>query len=365
MTADVTDRKRVEEALLWKNAELAEAQRLAGVGSWQWDARTDTVIWSEELYRLVGRDPKLPAPSYKEQPSFFTAESWGRLQRAVEDALQNGTSYELDMEIVRSDFTNKWAVARGEPLRDEGGQIVGLRGTVQDITERKRAEDALSGFSRKLIEAQEQERTRIARELHDDIGQRLALFAIELEETTENLPDSAEKVRSRMEELRKRMFEISTDVQALSHELHSSKLQYLGVVAAMTSFCKEFGEQQKVEVDFIPADIPHTVPEEVSLCLFRVLQEALHNAVKHSGVRHFEVELRGASDAIHLTMRDLGLGFDPEGAMKGRGLGLTSMQERLKAVNGELSINSQPKRGTTIHACVPLISGTSSVRAAG
>jgi len=365
MTVDVTDRKRIEEALLRKGAELAEAQRLAGVGSWQWDARTDTVLWSEELYRLVGRDPKLPAPSYKEQPSFFTAESWGRLQRAVEDALQTGTSYQLDMEIVRSDFTTKWAIARGEPLRDEGGRIIGLRGTVQDITERKRAEEALSGLSGKLIEAQEQERTRIARDLHDDIGQRLALLAIDLEQIKENLPNSAENARSHVEELRKRMVEISTDVQALSHELHSPKLDYLGLVAAMRSFCKEFGEQQKVEVDFIHADIPDTVPQEISLCLFRVLQESLHNAVKHSGVRHFEVELRGASDAIHLTMRDLGLGFDPEGAMKGRGLGLTSMQERLKVVNGELSINSQPKRGTTIHARVPLISGTSSVRAAG
>jgi len=112
------------------------------------------------------------------------------------------------------------------------------------------------------------------------------------------------------------------------------------------------GEQQKVEVDFIHADIPDTVPQEISLCLFRVLQESLHNAVKHSGVRHFEVELRGASDAIHLTMRDLGLGFDPEGAMKGRGLDSLACRA-LKVVNGELSINSQPKRGTTIHARVP------------
>ncbi len=220
-------------------------------------------------------------------------------------------------------------------------------------------------MSRKLIEAQEQERTRIARDLHDDIGQRLALLAIELEQLETDLPSSSIGILNRMDELRKQTSEISTDVQTLAHELHSSKLEYLGIAAAMKSFCNEFGEQQKLEIDFTQKDIPRTVPQEISLCLFRVLQEALHNAVKHSGVRHFEVELRGASDAIHLTMRDLGLGFDPEAAMKGRGLGLTSMEERLKLMDGELLIDSKPNQGTTIHARVPLTAARNSARAAG
>ncbi len=157
-----------------------------------------------------------------------------------------------------------------------------------------------------------------------------------------------------MGELQKRTSEIATDIQSLSHELHSSKLEYLGIAAAMRGFCREFGEQQKVEIDFQIHDLPSPLSPDISLCFFRVLQEALHNSAKHSGVRHFEVRLWGTSDEIHLTVRDSGVGFDREAAKKSRGLGLISMEERLKLVNGTFSIESQPKRGTTIHARVPL-----------
>ena len=178
-------------------------------------------------------------------------------------------------------------------------------------------------------------------------------------------PDLPPEVRSRMDKLRKQTSEIATDIQSLSHELHSSKLEYLGIAAAMRGFCREFGEQQKVEIDFKTHDLPSPLPPDISLCLFRVLQEALHNSAKHSGVRHFEVRLWGTSDEIHLTVRDSGAGFDSEAAKESRGLGLISMEERLKLVNGTLSIESQPKRGTTIHARVPFDSSSDSARAAG
>jgi PAS domain S-box-containing protein len=139
---DITGRKRVDEALRGKSEALTEAQRLAGLGSWEWDTQADTVTWSEELYRLVGRDPNLPAPSFKEYHSLFTAEGWERLQHAVSGALQTGTPYELDMEIIGSGSGTKWTIARGEPVHDAGGRVIGLRGTVQDITARKQAEQA-------------------------------------------------------------------------------------------------------------------------------------------------------------------------------------------------------------------------------
>jgi signal transduction histidine kinase len=233
-----------------------------------------------------------------------------------------------------------------------------------DITERKLAEAAFANVSRKLIEAQEQERARIGRELHDDIGQRLALVAVELEQLHENtlvLPE----VRSRMGEFQKQITEIADDIQFLSHELHSAKLQYLGIAGAIRGFCQEFSEQQKVEIDFKVHDVPRPLSPDISLCLFRVLQEALHNAAKHSGVRQFEVRLWGTSDEIHLTVTDSGAGFDREAAKESRGLGLISMEERLKLVNGTLSIDSQPKRGTTINARVPFDSSSDSAWAAG
>ena len=238
-------------------------------------------------------------------------------------------------------------------------------GMVADVTERKLAEEALSRVGGRLIEAHEEERSRIARDLHDDIGQRLALVVNQLDGLEKDLPDSAEETRTRLHELGKRTTEISADVQAMSHHLHSAKLKYLGIAAAAKSFCQEFSEKQKVEIDFTHVDIPRIVPEGISLCLFRVLQEALQNALKHSGVRHFEVELRGVSDGIHLTVRDSGLGFDPEGVTNNRGLGLISMQERVNLVKGIFSIDSQPERGTTIHVRLPLSPSGEAARAAG
>ena len=220
-------------------------------------------------------------------------------------------------------------------------------------------EQGPQSMNRRLIQAQEQERIRIARDLHDDVSQRLALLAIQLTQLDRDAVVSRTEFRSQIRQMQMEIEELATNVQHLSHKLHCSRLEYLGVVAAMRSWCKEFGAKQKMEVDFESCDIPNSLPSEVSLCLYRVLQEALHNAAKHSGVRHFKVQLEGGSDEIHLTVSDLGAGFDTEAAMKGQGLGLTSMQERLKLVNGNLSIDSQPKRGTTIHARV---SCTSRVR---
>jgi signal transduction histidine kinase len=218
-------------------------------------------------------------------------------------------------------------------------------------------------MSRKLIEAHEQERTRIGRDLHDDVVQRLALLSIELE-AVQQVPDAASELRTRIGALRDQATEISNDVQLLSHELHSSKLEYLGIVGATTIFCKEFSERHKVEIDFQCHDLPTGLPRELSVSLFRVLQEALRNATKHSGVKRFEVRLGGSTGEIQLTISDLGTGFDTETAMKGTGLGLTSMQERLRLVGGKLSINSQPKGGTTIQARIPFDSSGDSVCAA-
>jgi signal transduction histidine kinase len=203
-------------------------------------------------------------------------------------------------------------------------------------------------MTRKLIEAQEQERARIGRELHDDINQRLAMLAVDLDQ----LQDDPSDLQSRLKELRKAVAEISRDVQGLSHELHSSKLVYPGVVAGIRSWCNEFGERQKMEIQF-SSHVRNTLPHEIGLTLLRVLQEALHNVIKHSGVKKASVELQEDSSEIHLVVSDEGRGFETEAALRGEGLGLTSMRERVRLINGTISIESKPKGGTTIYVRVP------------
>jgi PAS domain S-box-containing protein len=280
-------------------------------------------------------------------------------------AFRTGEGVHVDNEVLwKANGTSFPSEYWSYPQR-RGEELVGAVVAFIDITQRKVAEEALSSVNRRLIEAQEQERTRIARELHDDTSQRLAMLEIAIEQLKGDLPPRNVALRGRMDELRKQTSEIATDIQSLSHDLHSSKLEYLGLVAATRSFCKEFGEQQKAEVDFETHDLTSTLPPDVSLCLFRVLQEALHNSAKHSGVRHFEVRLWGTSGEIHLTVGDSGLGFDSETAKQALGLGLISMEERLKALNGTFSIQSKPNRGTTVHARLPLRLGSDSLRAAG
>jgi signal transduction histidine kinase len=234
--------------------------------------------------------------------------------------------------------------------------IVGLVSKV-----RKQAEEALSSVSYRVIKAEEEERRRIAEDLHEDIGQRLTLLAL----GTERLKtvDPSVDVPGRMDAVWQQTLEILSDVKALAHELYSPRLEYLGIADVMGSFCRDFGKRRGVEIDFRSDGVPSLIPPDVTLCLFRVLQEALHNAVKHSGVRQIDVRLWGTPGEIHLTVSDGGAGFHPETAMNAGGLGFHRMQERLKLVKGTVSIESLPKRGATIDARVPVSSGTDSKRA--
>jgi PAS domain S-box-containing protein len=273
----------------------------------------------------------------------------------------------LDGETLRSEEDRwdreggtTWLCWEVRPWRSDDGLTGGILIFAEDITRRKQMEEALSRMSRKLIESQEQERTRIGRELHDDINQRLAMLAIGLEQ----LQTNPLKVRSHLQELREETAAISSAVQALSHELHSSKLEYLGVVSGMESWCREFGERQKMQIDF-GSDVSGPLPFEIGLALFRVLQEALHNAVKHSGVKRVEVQVAEQSNEVHLLVRDSGSGFDMEAVKGGSGLGLLSMQERVRLVNGAISFESKPMGGTTIRVRVPFKSEHAARRAAG
>jgi PAS domain S-box-containing protein len=271
---------------------------------------------------------------------------------SMKPLVDQGNAKDLEVTFRRKDGQVRTGLGSAE-LIDVHGEPCALS-VIADITERKQAEDAMAGFSRRLIEAQETERSRIARELHDDINQRLAMVAISLKMAKESLPNSGVRTSLILDETGEKVSELETDVQALSHRLHSSKLEYLGLEAAISGFCRELSERQNIKIDLHCEGIPEDLSSDVSLCLFRVLQEALHNAAKYSGVTEFDVALTGASHEIQMRVHDSGVGFDASRASNGHGLGLTSMKERLRLVSGELSIESELGNGTTVFARVPV-----------
>ena len=240
-----------------------------------------------------------------------------------------------------------------------------MLGVSMDITERKLAEEALSGMNRRVIEAEERERDRIARDLHENVGQRLALLAIAISQLKNDFPHQPAELLDRMDAVWRKTLEVLADVKASAHELYSPRFEYLGIAPVMKAFCEEFGERKGAEIDFGSQGFPSSVPADVSICLFRVLQEALHNGVMHSGVRKFSVQLWRESDEVHLKVSDSGAGFDLRTARIGRGLGLVRIEQRVKLVNGTSSIDSRPEEGTTVRVSVPLRSEPESMRVAG
>lgn len=291
--------------------------------------------------------------------------------------------FELEVQLPSG---RKWFMEMsGAPIHDRQGHAIGGVAVTVDITERKRiekallhseklkaAQDELGKLSGKLIEAQERERRRIARELHDDICQQLALLSIEIDQAMQAgevdrlqavCRGSETEYLGRIEKASRHCSAIGHAVQALSHELHSSSLDYLGMVTAIRGFCREFSEKHKLTIKFTSAGIPNSLPHDVSLCLFRVVQEALRNAAKYSGANQIEVAMRGGPNGIELEVRDAGAGFDPEEAKNGGGLGLVSMQERVGLVRGSISIESKLNCGTKIRVTIPLETHGTTVRA--
>jgi len=259
----------------------------------------------------------------------------------------------MEYRLRRRDGVYRWVLDIGVPRFDAEKSFLGFVGSCVDITDRKSAEEAVLNFSGKLINAQEEERRRIARELHDDVGQRLALLSIELDKLR-NAPQAP--LQANASSLWNQTTDIANIVRQMSHNLHASGLDLLGLPAALGALCREFTQGEPIEINFTHDNVPDRVRPEVKLCFYRVVQEALQNVSKHSHARGVKIELKAGDGDLKLLIMDDGVGFAADqGPILG--LGLASMKERLKSIGGTIKVSSGPTRGTIIEASAPLSDG--------
>jgi PAS domain S-box-containing protein len=320
-----------------------------------WEADGDNRCFTyvgEQALKMLG----YPVEQWYE-PGFWTSHIHpDDLERAMSDCLNYSIvldHYEFEYRMVGIDGRIVWIHDLVSVIRRESKPNT-IRGFMIDITGRKQTEEALRDLSGRLIKAEEEELSRIARELHDDLNQRMALLAIELEQLGQKIPQRQRDLRKGVHDLWTKVCEISMEVHRLSHQLHPSKLDHLGLATALKSFCGELSASQELKIEFLYQGFPATIPKDVTLCVFRIAQESLRNIIKHSGAREALVVLEKTDGEISLSVSDRGCGFDTGSQEMKKGLGFISMRERLRLVGGEIAIHSQPSWGTQIDVSVPL-----------
>ena len=347
-------RKRRAEAILRESEERFRVMAdTAPALIWMCDPQGQITYLNDRRIAFTGPDPDPDAGYTGNWIAYVHPDDAGRVLDTLAEALKAQKPFSQEYRLRRNDGAYRWMFDVASPRVNGDGSFAGFIGSAIDTTDQKLAQQALAKVSGQLIDAQEKERSRIARDLHDDICQRLALLSMEIGRANSASRGSPEATQENLEKIRKHCTEIATDVQSLSHQLHSATLDILGVVTAIRSFCKDFAKQHELTIEFTDRNVPPRLPKDISLCLFRVAQEALHNAAKYSGTKQFFVALSATEKEIQLVIRDEGAGFDADEARKNPGLGLVSMQERVNLVHGKFSIESKPGKGTKISATVP------------
>jgi signal transduction histidine kinase len=355
VSIDVTERRRNEEALRASEARLAAGADLAGLAYYDVDFGSRTVYADDRLRAVCG----VPAGC----ADLDVLEFWAAHLHPEDGQLvldERRRMHEGKLEQISHEYRYQHPV-RGEvwihhlggiAARDADGRATRTFGVLRDITQVKRAEGELRSLSRRLIGAHEEERALLARDLHDDVTQRLAVLAIDVGRA--ELASEGRAHAETMRAVREALVRLSEDIHSLAYQLHPSVLDELGLAEALRAECERRARHSRVALSIDVDQAPAAVGRDEALCLFRVAQEALGNVIRHAHARAVNVVLRGMDGGLLLSVRDDGVGFDPESPREGRSLGLASMRERLRLVDGTLDIESARGRGTAIVAWVPV-----------
>ncbi len=371
---EITERKQADQEIERREVQLVEAQRIARLGSYEWDLQTKTVRRSEELCRIFGFLPGQFTPTYESYLARVHPEDRSKTKAIIDRSFARGEPFDFEERIVRPDGSVRVLHSQGEWSLDDNQRPVKLVGICRDITERKqmeqqlllansklaeelkeraRAENEIQGLTARLIDAQEEERTRIARELHDDVSQQIAALGIATSNLRRRLPADDVEAKAQSERIQQKLNYLAESIRQMSHNLHPALLEYSGLGVALQSYCSEFSTLTGMEVSFSAKGSFEKLPAAVALSLFRIGQEALQNVQKHAQVGCARVELEGSTEFVKLSVRDEGVGIDSSELATPQGLGLVSIKERARLVHGTVRIESSPDQGTILSVVVP------------
>jgi PAS domain S-box-containing protein len=350
-SAMLTDKLEERDTRLTETLDqLQLAAAAANVGLWTRKIGEEMIWINEKAGELWGS----PSGEQFTRQDFFRqihADDRELLVGLIRELEEGKNEFQLEYRIVSKVGSVRWIHSRGKVELVNGARFI--RGAIVDITKLKMAEEAIHDLSGKLMNAQDKERARLARELHDDLSQSIALLSIQLA-TLRNEPKDIPHVKDRLDQFVSDVERLSVDVHRISHELHPARLTQLGLETALRGFCRELSAAHPLEIDFEAENLPRDLPRDISLCLYRVTQESLQNVIKHSGAASARVSVKLVNGEVRLSVSDKGNGFDPSASKAKEALGLISIDERVRAVKGDVKVISAVGAGTRIEVRVPV-----------
>ncbi len=361
LAAMIRERQRTEDALRVSQQRHRMATAAGSVGVWDWDLRSGRVYTDTVIKSLLGLEDNEITDTFNGWAARVHPEDADQARDLAQEHIEGKTpTFESEHRVFHKDGSIRWFLARGVVVERVAGTATRMIGTTTDITERKRTEEALRTSSLqvrelagRLITAQEEERRRIARDLHDDLNQKVAALSIGISNVRRQIPNPAGEVGKHLKQLHAITSELANDIRELSHEIHPATLEHAGLVPALTSFAAEIHRLEEVTVELSLPDTQDDIPHDVAICVYRVAQESIRNVVRHSGAKRAQIVLSVSAGAITLLVNDEGRGFDVTRMHQKRGLGLISIEERVRLLNGRLDVSSIPGHGTAVRVEIP------------
>lgn len=356
--------RRFFEELSQTKERLDNAQRIARLGNWDWEIHEQKLFWSDQIYRIFGMEKGQDLPTGEKFLEAVAPEDRDWVKRVHEEALRTGEPLEGEYRICRGDGQIRWVREKAEIIANEDGKPIRISGTIQDITERKRAMEAIQQSEQRLraltahVESlREEERRRISREIHDELGQMLTALKMELRWVEERLAQREDPSLNPLLDRVVAATELAdgtiSAVQRIASELRPGILDNLGLVPALQSEAMRFQERTGVECIVQVPESPPPIPTAVCTGLYRIFQECLTNVARHAKASRVEVRFRYEEELFLLEVADNGVGLPAPELSHPRSLGLVGMQERAMLLGGMVTYKQPPKGGTVVCVCIP------------